>query len=262
MSVLIYRSKHGVSKRGWVVLVHGLGEYSGRAGYQRFIELLNDNGFAVYAFDLPGHGRSSGKRGHTTIEEIMKIIDDIVNDIGEKPYLFGHSLGGLTVLRYGEVYPDKIRGLIVSSPALTLGVKLSRAQTLMLRILKIIAPSTTVNNRIDPMKLSRSREAVERYITDKLIHMRVSIALIDSMIDNIRKVYEEADKIKVPVLMLIGTSDVITLPIGAKALYEKLKVSDKTLKEFPEAYHEIFEDPEWSNEFYETIVGWLLKQSV
>lgn len=105
----VYKAKFGEPRLGWVVLVHGLGEHSGR--YGRLIRDLNDAGFAVYAFDWPGHGKSPGKRGHTSIEEAMEIIDGIIEEIGgEKPFLFGHSLGGLTVIRYAETRPAKIRG--------------------------------------------------------------------------------------------------------------------------------------------------------
>ncbi|WP_367883766.1 alpha/beta hydrolase [Thermococcus peptonophilus] len=59
--------------------------------------------FAVYTFDWPGHGKSRGKRGgHTSVEEAMEIIDSIIEELCEKPFLFGHSLGGLTVIRYAE----------------------------------------------------------------------------------------------------------------------------------------------------------------
>lgn len=81
--------------------------------------MLNEAGFAVYTFDWPGHGKSPGKRGHTSVEEAMEIIDSIIKELGEKPFLFGHSLGGLTVIRYAETRPDKIRGgVVASSPAL------------------------------------------------------------------------------------------------------------------------------------------------
>lgn len=71
----------------------------------------------------------------------------------------------------------------------------------------------------------------------------------------------EADRIKVPVLLLVGTDDVITPPEGAKMLFDRLKVKDKTLKEFPGAYHEIFEDPEWGEEFHRTVIKWLLNRA-
>ena len=100
---MIYKAKFGTPEKGWVILVHSLGEHSGR--YGKLIKRLNEQGFAVYAFDWPGHGKSGGKRGHASVEEAMGIIDSIIEEINEKPFLIGHSLGGLTVIRYAETRP-------------------------------------------------------------------------------------------------------------------------------------------------------------
>ena len=47
--------------RAAVALVHGFGEHSGR--YANVVESLVPKGYAVHAYDLRGHGRSSGQRG-------------------------------------------------------------------------------------------------------------------------------------------------------------------------------------------------------
>lgn len=134
----IYKAKFGNPERGWVVLVHGLGEHSGR--YGKLISMLNEAGFAVYTFDWPGHGKSPGKRGHTSVEEAMEIIDSIIKELGEKPFLFGHSLGGLTVIRYAETRPDKIRGVVASSPALAKSPKTPGFMVALAKVLGRIAP--------------------------------------------------------------------------------------------------------------------------
>lgn len=254
---MVYKVKSGEPKRGWVVLVHGLGEHSGR--YGRLIKMLNDAGFAVYTFDWPGHGKSKGKRGHTTVEEAMGIIDEIIGEIGEKPFLFGHSLGGLTVLRYAETRPRKIKGVVASSPALAKSPETPGFMVALAKILGTIAPTLTLSNGIDPKFLSRNEEAVRKYIEDELVHDKISAALGKSLFGNMGKAHEEAGKIKVPILLLVGSADIITPPEGARKFFEKLNVEDKTLKKFEGAYHEIFEDPEWGDEFHSTIVKWLLE---
>ena len=56
-----------------VCLVHGLGEHSGR--YAHVAAALNDAGYALLGFDLRGHGKSGGPRGHTPSYEAL--MDDI-----------------------------------------------------------------------------------------------------------------------------------------------------------------------------------------
>ena len=252
----VYKSKSGEPELGWVVLVHGLGEHSGR--YTRLINELNDAGFAVYAFDWPGHGKSPGKRGHTSVEEAMEIIDDIINEIGEKPFIFGHSLGGLTVIRYAETRPDRIRGVVASSPALAKSPETPGFMVAIAKFLGKIAPGVVLSNGIKPELLSRNPETVKRYIEDPLVHDKISAKLGRSIFVNMELAHREANRIQVPVLLLIGTGDVITPPEGSRTLFEKLTVEDKTLREFEGAYHEIFEDPEWGDELHRTVVEWLV----
>ncbi|WP_048148833.1 alpha/beta hydrolase [Palaeococcus ferrophilus] len=255
----LYRAKFGTPERGWVVLVHGLGEHSGR--YGKLIELLNGAGFGVYAFDWPGHGKSPGKRGHTSVEEAMKIIDSIIEELGEKPFLFGHSLGGLTVIRYAETRPDKIMGVVASSPALAKSPKTPSFMVALAKVLGRITPGLSLSNGLDPKLLSRNPDAVKRYIEDPLVHDRISGKLGMSVFDNMERAHKEAERIKAPVLLLVGTADIITPPEGSRRLFEELKVKDKTIMEFKGAYHEIFEDPEWGEEFHRAIVEWLVSHS-
>jgi lysophospholipase len=255
----IYRAKFGTPERGWIVLVHGLGEHSGR--YGKLISMLNDAGFGVYAFDWPGHGKSPGKRGHTSVEEAMEIIDSIIEELNDKPFLFGHSLGGLAVIRYAETRPDKIKGVVASSPALAKSPKTPGFMVALAKILGKIAPGLTLSNGLDPKLLSRNPDAVKRYIEDPLVHDRISAKLGVSIFDNMEAAHREAEGIKVPVLLLVGTGDLITPPEGSRKLFEELKVKDKTIKEFEGAYHEIFEDPEWGEEFHRAIVEWFIEHS-
>ncbi|AEC51985.1 lysophospholipase [Pyrococcus sp. NA2] len=97
------------------------------------------------------------------------------------------------------------------------------------------------------------------YIEDPLVHDRVSARLGFSIFKNMEEAYKKADRIKVPILILVGSEDVITPPKGAKRFYEKLKVEDKELVEFPGAYHEIFDDPEWGEKFERTTIEWLIE---
>lgn len=252
---MIYKTKFGKAEKDWIILVHGLGEHCGR--YKQLIKMFNDEGFAVYTFDWPGHGKSGGKRGYAKVEDGIRIIDEIVDEIGEKPLIFGHSLGGLTVIRYAEVHPDKIKGTVASAPSIAKPRDTSKFSVGLAKFLGIILPKMTINNTIDPHTLSRNGEAVKNYIDDPLVHDRISLALARSLFVNIEKVNEEAGKITKPLLILNGTEDVLSPIEGARNFMKKLKIEDKTLREFEGAYHEIFEDPEWADEFHKTIVEWI-----
>jgi len=248
---VVYSFKKGEPSNGWVIIVHGLGEHIGR--YERLINLLTENGFGVFGFDLPGHGKSSGKRGHTSIEEVVDIIDEITKSVNSLT-VFGHSLGGLIAIRYTELRPNKVLKLVVSSPALYLEPKPS--QITMMKIFSILAPAMTVKNGIDPSLLSRSKEAVEKYVKDPMVHDRISIKLGKSMLRNVELAHEQSGRIKCPLAILIGTEDKVTPPNGAKRFFEELH-TQKTLEEFNGGYHELFEDPEHSDKFHERLLYYI-----
>jgi len=250
---LIYTFRRGEPINGWVVIVHGLGEHIGR--YEKLINIVTKEGYGVVGFDLPGHGKSSGKRGHTSIEEILNLIDELTKDINTF-ILFGHSLGGLISIRYTETRPQKVSKLIVSSPALYLKPKTS--QKVMVNIFSIIMPSLTVSNGIDPNLLSRNKEAVQKYISDPFVHDRISIKLGKSMLKNVELAHQQAERIVCPTSILIGTEDKVTPPEGAKRFYEELK-TNKYIEEFEGGYHELFEDPDYGENFHQKIVE-IIKQ--
>lgn len=252
---MIYREKFGEPEKGWTIIVHGLGEHSGRYGH--LIKMLNDEGIAVYVFDWPGHGKSDGRRGHAKVSDGLDIIDEISDELGEKPIIFGHSLGGLTVLRYAETRPNKIKGVVASAPALANRKGISKFSVGLAKFLGIILPPVTINNTIDRHTLSRNEKTVKNYIEDPLVHDRISLALARDLFVNIKRVNEEAGKITKPLLILNGTEDVLSPVEGARDFMKELKAGDKALREFEGAYHEIFEDPEWADEFHKTIVDWV-----
>ena len=55
---------HSLKKSNEVILlIHGLGEHSGR--YLNLIQDFNDKNISVFTIDIRGHGKSEGKRGHS-----------------------------------------------------------------------------------------------------------------------------------------------------------------------------------------------------
>jgi len=239
-------------KKGYVVLVHGLGEHCGR--YTWLIDLLRSEDYGLIMFDLPGHGENSGKKGHATFREIFEILDGIFHSEPDS-FLMGHSLGGLIAIRYAEL-KNNVRGLIVTSPAL----KISNDNfflRLLATLVSVISPKTTFNNGIDPYDLSPNIEAVKRYINDPLVHEKISAKLAFDMLVNSKRALREAFKIKIPCFIGVGEKDKITLPEGAYLFFNRVSSEDKTLKTYHGGYHELFEDPANMSLFLSDFVDWL-----
>ncbi|MBI4315518.1 MAG: alpha/beta fold hydrolase, partial [Chloroflexi bacterium] len=84
--------------RAVVVLTHGHGEYANR--YLHVGRAFTAAGYSTYAYDLRGHGRSGGPRGHAPgyeaiLDDLQSIIDWArAENPGRRMFLYGHSTGG------------------------------------------------------------------------------------------------------------------------------------------------------------------------
>ena len=122
-----------------LLVVHGLAEHSGR--YTNPVNYFVPKGYAVYSFDLAGHGKSDGKRGY--VERFTNYVDDVKTyyDIvkqhnkGTKIFLVGHSMGGTIATAYAIKHQDELNGLILSGAVLKAGASITKA-TMTMALLK------------------------------------------------------------------------------------------------------------------------------
>ncbi len=110
------------SPKAVLCLVHGLGEHSGR--YVHVAKYLSERGLALLAFDLRGHGKSQGQRGHAPtyeafLDDIAQLLDEASARFPTCPrFLYGHSLGGNLVLNAILRRRPPLNGAIVTGPLL------------------------------------------------------------------------------------------------------------------------------------------------
>jgi len=141
-------------------IVHGFGEHSGR--YGNVVDWFVPKGYAVYAFDLRGHGRSPGPRGHVNgwgeFHKDVKLFLEFVRgrEPDEAVFLLGHSVGGLIVLEYALHQPEGLAGVIASGPVLA-QVGISPFLIALSKILSSILPRIAINTGLDATAISRPR---------------------------------------------------------------------------------------------------------
>lgn len=101
-----------------VVLVHGFTVSSQAWIFQR--RALTEQGYRVVSYDHRGHGRSgAGATERATIaqlaEDLRLVLDRVVADVApDAPIvLVGHSMGGMTLMAFGEAYPELIGSRVI-----------------------------------------------------------------------------------------------------------------------------------------------------
>jgi len=245
-------------------VVHGLGEHSGR--YERFARGMAPFGMATYALDLRGHGKSDGPRGH--IDSWNQWVDDTAAFVahvqsqtktGEVVPL-GHSFGGVVMLstvRSRKLTGD-IRRFVLSSPALKLKASVPAWKTSAARLMSRIAPRLALDNEVDASTVSRIPEIVSAYVSDPLVHRKISSRLYAEWRRAADENLQHAAEIPLPFLILAGTDDRLIDPAGSQDLHARTPGKSE-LKMLEGRYHEPFNDL-GSDDVFAAIAEWLGKK--
>jgi pimeloyl-ACP methyl ester carboxylesterase len=95
-----------------ILLAHG---WSGTAYDMNAIaQELRGRGFRIVTFDMPAHGRSSGRR--TTLPAMARAIRDVAQAIGPIHSIIGHSLGATAALLALRDGVDAQRAVVIAPP--------------------------------------------------------------------------------------------------------------------------------------------------
>ncbi len=230
-----------------VVIAHGAGEHSGR--YAHVAARLVSEGYAVYALDHQGHGRSEGKRA--LLRSVRAAVADLDSMIslaaqshpGADLFLLGHSMGGTIAVAYAIEHQDRLRGLILSGPLAALEAA-PLPLRLLVRALSARAPAVPVL-AVDPTQVSRDPAVVSAYVADPLVHHgKLPARTIAEIAAAVESFPSAVESITIPTLIAYGTADGLCPPAGSLMLDRRIGAQDKTLKAYEGLYHEILNEPE------------------
>jgi alpha-beta hydrolase superfamily lysophospholipase len=247
------------TRRGTVIIVHGLGEHAGR--FDTLAQRLNEWDFAVRGYDQYGHGESGGVRGGLpTDDRLLLDLADMVDSVAAKKtrkapiILLGHSLGGLVAAKFVMQNIRPVDGLVMSSPALNPG--LTRVQKAMLAVLPRVVPNMRVNNGVVAEYLSRDPAVVRAYLEDPLVHDRISARLGRFVADSGAAVVAGAATWALPTLLLFAGADKLVNPAGSRAFAAAAPLQAVTTRAFETMFHEVFNEPD-SVRVYAELKAWL-----
>ncbi len=240
-------------------VMHGLGEHSRR--YERFAMGMARHGFATFAVDLRGHGKSEGRRGHVDswkqwTDDVAAFVAHVEGLAGGEVVPVGHSFGGAALLStvLAGMLPQT-RRFVVSSPALKLKAVVPGWKIVLGKATAALLPGLTLDNEVDPKALSKIPEVVEAYRTDPLVHGKISSRLYAEWGSACKRILDGAGEIKVPFLIVAGTDDRLIDPGGSEDLHHRSE-SMSVLRVFEGRYHEPFNDVD-SEEVFAVIADWL-----
>ena len=227
-----------------MVLVHGFNAHSGYMTWPG--EQFSSNGFATYALDLRGRGKSEGERFYVEkFSDYLADVDGLVKIAREENpglpvYLLGHSAGGVISTSYVFEHQDEVAGLICESFAYDVG--LPDVASLILKGISHLAPHLhvfTLKNEL----FSRDPDAVAAMNSDPLIANESQPAETASeMLKAADRLRENMPKFNVPVFIIHGTADKATRPQGSQYFYDHAGSTDKTLKLYDGHFHDLLNE--------------------
>ncbi len=274
----------GAEVRAVVVVVHGAAEHSGR--YSRFAGVLVGEGYAVYALDLPGHGRTAastgpGRIGPRGISGVLADMQELVRraraDFPGRPVvLFGHSMGSLMTQAYVERHGDELAGYVLCG---TMGV--TEVIPEFAAMLRDAVAAGLSNEPVDTLGgfdgnfegrtkfdwLSRDDAEVDAYIADPMCGdgnpltygyvaatLEATATVMD--VDAIARVPKH-----LPVLLITGEADPVSNgALQVRELEQRLRDAglDVTAKYYADARHELLNEIN-RDEVHADVVAWLTR---
>ncbi len=290
MDVFVYKWEPSGKPKAVVQISHGMAEQASR--YERFAKALTDEGFAVYANDHRGHGKTAGtldkagifapKDGFFRTMEDMRTLNQMIKkeNAGTPVFLFGHSMGSFLAQAYISRYGSELKGCILSATAGDGGALISVAN-LIARVVSLIYGRNTKSPTLDKMSfgafnnafkpnrtafdwLSRDNAEVDKYINDPWCGFICTAGfffdLTKGLLDTHSGSRMAAIPKTLPIYAVAGAND----PVGNKGksvmqlvdAYKKLDIKDVSVKLYEDTRHEILNEIN-RDEVTKDIVNWL-----
>jgi alpha-beta hydrolase superfamily lysophospholipase len=276
-----------------VQIAHGMAEHSAR--YARFAKALTDQGYAVYANDHRGHGKTASRRedlGHFADENGWELVVNdqltLVEEIksrhpGVPVVLFGHSMGSYIVRAAATRAGREWAALILSGtshgqPAIqAFNQTLPKLERLRIgkrgkswAISKLSFES--FNAKFDDPRtsadwLSRDEAEVDKYLADPFCGFECSVQTWLDMFRGLQKIFSPGVIAQMPhempVYVLAGEFDPLNEKLAdIKKLhkaFEKAGIADMTVRVYPGARHELLNELN-RDEVTRDLLGWLEQQ--
>jgi acylglycerol lipase len=230
--------------RGVIAICHGVNSHGGQ--YLWVGEQFAAAGFAAYALDLRGRGKSDGERFY--VEHVAEYVSDLTALIalaksrhpGLPVFLLGHSAGGVVSATYVLENPSGVAGFICESFAFQ--VPAPGFALAAIKGLSHIAPRLPVL-KLKNEDFTRDASALAALNADPLIaHEIQPAATVAALVRADERLHDEFPKITITLLILHGTADKATVWKGSQFFHDTAGSDDKTLKLYEGHFHDLLAD--------------------
>jgi alpha-beta hydrolase superfamily lysophospholipase/SAM-dependent methyltransferase len=230
-----------------LVLFHRGHEHSGR--FSDLVRRLGLFDFAVFAWDMRGHGNSPGVRGWAeSFACLVRDADCFVKHVCAKHAvaienvgIVAHSVGAVIAAAWAHDYAPPVRVMVLGSPAFRVKLYVPFALP-FLRLRGKFQKKAFVKSYVRPGMLTHDPAECASYVSDALIAKAVSVNLLVGMRDTAARVVADAGAIRTPTLLLSSRRDYVVRLADQREFFRRLGSPMKEIREYPGAYHDLFHE--------------------
>lgn len=272
----VYRWEPDGPVKAAVQIAHGMAEHGAR--YERFARALNAAGYAVYANDHRGHGKTAGSEARTgvfapadgwnaVVADMASLTKRIHADHPDVPvFLLGHSMGSFLSRTYAAAHGHEVAGIVLSGTAGDAGALgkvgggVAKAESRIRGRNKrspLLDKATfgAYNKGIDNPRtkfdwLTRDPAEVDLYVDDPYCGFVATAGFYDDLLSGLALVNSDAHvetiRKDLPILLVAGDKD----PVGAGGKgvtavgdqFRRAGIQDVEVTLYPGARHEILNE--------------------
>ncbi len=233
---------------GLAFTMHGLGGFKEQPHIQTIADVFYNANFISVLFDTTNtFGESEGDYQNATVEQYYQDFEDLISwaknqSWYQQPFFIaGHSLGGYSVVRFAETYPELLKGVFAFAPFISGKMSIESRNRFI--------PEELAEWKKTGFQIKKSESKPD--VIKKLPWSHMEERQKHDLMPNI-------SKITMPILIVVGEKDTSIPPDHQKVLFDAIIGNNKEMFIVPNAPH-TFREPEHLNQLKEIFSNWLKK---
>lgn len=227
--------------RATLIFYHGQGDFIDR--YPPILEIFVEHGITCILTDLPGHGQSTGKRGHVpSFEFTDELLEDSLREVPGIVGIAGHSMGGFLALRSLLKNPSRFSFAWISSPLLAPARQGSPIARFFLPKIARLFPWITRSTGVKAEQCRRQPSDSASPEVDALYHSKISLGWVNYLLKGAAELEGTFASLPTdrPLLFTQGSADPVCPAEILSKRIAKLPKGGLRYHELPDALHEPF----------------------
>lgn len=218
--------------------------------------------FEVFAYDLPGFGRSEGGSEFMTFDAQGKFLADLINAFSiEQPHIVGPDIGMPTAMSYAADHPNQVGSLFVGdgpsiAPSSNGSIINQMANSSIWRMIMKVAGAgalVSAGHEVGYVNYVPNNEELTDYVASYKHRIGQVLEWFKNYPDSLADLESKVDQISAPTLIFWGANDRLLLPDNASRLDRRLQHSKVHV--FDRCGHFAYQDQ--YQQFGEQLIQWV-----